>query len=127
MSFGPPGASVWSWACACHARRRRAFDVGDLAADVATVEALARLALVTRRAGCPLALRRASPELERARGVLRAQRRARRRARAGSPNSGNSRAVSRNVLSPVIRPPEISSTPSAHGSKPPPALARYWP
>jgi hypothetical protein len=41
------------------------FDVGDLAADIATVEALARLALVTRRAGCPLALRRVSPELER--------------------------------------------------------------
>jgi hypothetical protein len=39
-------------------------DAGDLAADVVTVEALARLALIARRAGCPLVLRRVSPELE---------------------------------------------------------------
>jgi hypothetical protein len=38
--------------------------VRDLAADVATVEALAGLALLARRAGCPLTLRGVSPELE---------------------------------------------------------------
>jgi hypothetical protein len=38
-------------------------DVSALAAEVAAVEALARLALVARRLGCPLKVRRASPEL----------------------------------------------------------------
>jgi hypothetical protein len=38
-------------------------DVRELAAEVAAVEALARLALVARRLGCPLKVRRASPEL----------------------------------------------------------------
>jgi NAD(P)-dependent dehydrogenase (short-subunit alcohol dehydrogenase family) len=40
-----------------------ACDVSDLAAEVAAVDALARLSLVARRLGCPLKLRRASPEL----------------------------------------------------------------
>jgi hypothetical protein len=40
-----------------------ACDVSALAAEVAAVEALARLALVARRLGCPLKVRRASPEL----------------------------------------------------------------
>jgi hypothetical protein len=38
-------------------------DVSELAAELAAVEALARLALVARRLGCPLKVRRASPEL----------------------------------------------------------------
>src|SRR3954452_11419270 len=38
-------------------------DVSALAAELAAVEALARLALVARRLGCPLKVRRASPEL----------------------------------------------------------------
>jgi hypothetical protein len=38
-------------------------DVSELAAEVAAVDALARLALVARRLGCPLKVRRASPEL----------------------------------------------------------------
>src|SRR4051812_26268318 len=38
-------------------------DVGGLAAEAAAVDALARLALVARRLGCPLKVRRASPEL----------------------------------------------------------------
>jgi hypothetical protein len=38
-------------------------DVSGLAAEVAAVDALARLALVARRLGCPLKVRRASPEL----------------------------------------------------------------
>jgi hypothetical protein len=40
-----------------------ACDVSALAAEVAAVDALARLALVARRLGCPLKVRRASPEL----------------------------------------------------------------
>ena len=38
-------------------------DVDGVAADAAAVEALARLQLVARRAGCELRLRNASPEL----------------------------------------------------------------
>ena len=38
-------------------------DVEGVAADAAAVEALARLQLVARRAGCELRLRNASPEL----------------------------------------------------------------
>jgi hypothetical protein len=38
-------------------------DVSGLAAEVAAVDALARLALVARRLGCPLKVHRASPEL----------------------------------------------------------------
>jgi NAD(P)-dependent dehydrogenase (short-subunit alcohol dehydrogenase family) len=41
-----------------------ACDVSALAAEVAAVDALARLALVARRLGCPLKVRRASPELQ---------------------------------------------------------------
>jgi hypothetical protein len=40
-----------------------ACDVSALAAEVSAVEALARLALAARRLGCPLKVRRASPEL----------------------------------------------------------------
>lgn len=40
-----------------------ACDVSALAAEAAAVDALARLALVARRLGCPLKVRRASPEL----------------------------------------------------------------
>jgi hypothetical protein len=40
-----------------------ACDVSALAAEAAAVDALARLALVARRLGCPLSVRRASPEL----------------------------------------------------------------
>jgi NAD(P)-dependent dehydrogenase (short-subunit alcohol dehydrogenase family) len=40
-----------------------ACDVSELAAEAAAVDALARLALVARRLGCPLKVRRASPEL----------------------------------------------------------------
>jgi STAS domain len=40
-----------------------ACDVSALAAELAAVDALARLALLARRLGCPLNVRRASPEL----------------------------------------------------------------
>ena len=40
-----------------------ACDVSELAAEVAAIDALARLALIARRLGCPLKVRRASPEL----------------------------------------------------------------
>jgi hypothetical protein len=40
-----------------------ACDVSALAAELAAVDALARLGLVARRLGCPLRVRRASPEL----------------------------------------------------------------
>jgi hypothetical protein len=40
-----------------------ACDVSELAAELAAVDALARLALVARRLGCPLKVRRASPAL----------------------------------------------------------------
>jgi hypothetical protein len=40
-----------------------ACDVSALAAEAAAVDALARLALVARRLGCPLKVRRASPQL----------------------------------------------------------------
>jgi hypothetical protein len=40
-----------------------ACDVSALAAEVAAIEALARLALLARRLGCPLRLRRPSPQL----------------------------------------------------------------
>lgn len=40
-----------------------ACDVSALAAELAAVEALARLALVARRLGCALRMRRPSPEL----------------------------------------------------------------
>jgi hypothetical protein len=39
-------------------------DVSALAAEVAAVDALARLALLARRLGCPLKVRRASRELQ---------------------------------------------------------------
>ena len=42
---------------------RVACDVSALAAEVEAVEALARLALLARRLGCPLRVRRASPQL----------------------------------------------------------------
>jgi hypothetical protein len=42
---------------------RIACDASALAAELAAVDALARLALVARRLGCPLRIRRASPEL----------------------------------------------------------------
>ena len=42
---------------------RVACDVSTLAAELAAVDALARLALVARRLGCPLRVRRASPQL----------------------------------------------------------------
>jgi hypothetical protein len=38
-------------------------DVSELAAELAAVDALARLSLVARRLGCPLKVRRASREL----------------------------------------------------------------
>jgi ABC-type transporter Mla MlaB component len=38
-------------------------EVSGVAADAVAVDALARLALATRRAGCQLRLRRAPPEL----------------------------------------------------------------
>jgi ABC-type transporter Mla MlaB component len=41
-----------------------ACDVSALAAEVAAVDALARLALVARRLGCPLTVRRVSRELQ---------------------------------------------------------------
>ena len=40
-----------------------ACDVDELAAEVAAIEALARLALLARRLGCPLRVRRPSSEL----------------------------------------------------------------
>jgi hypothetical protein len=40
-----------------------ACDVSALAAELAAVDALARLALLARRLGCPLRVRRASPQL----------------------------------------------------------------
>ena len=40
-----------------------ACDVSALAAEAAAVDALATLALVAKRLGCPLKVRRASPEL----------------------------------------------------------------
>jgi anti-anti-sigma regulatory factor len=40
-----------------------ACDVSALAAEAAAVDALARLALVAKRLGCPLRVRRPSPEL----------------------------------------------------------------
>jgi len=40
-----------------------ACDVSALAAEAAAVDALARLALVAKRLGCPLRVRSASPEL----------------------------------------------------------------
>ena len=42
---------------------RVACDVSALAAELAAVEALARLAVLARALGCPLRVRRASPEL----------------------------------------------------------------
>lgn len=42
---------------------RVACDARALEAELAAVDALARLALVARRLGCPLKLRRASPQL----------------------------------------------------------------
>ena len=39
------------------------WDVGPLPADIATVDALARLALLARRSGAVIQLRRVSPEL----------------------------------------------------------------
>jgi hypothetical protein len=40
-----------------------ACDVSELEAELLAVDALARLALVARRLGCPLKMRSASPEL----------------------------------------------------------------
>ena len=40
-----------------------ACDVSELGAEVAAVDALARLSLLARGLGCPLKVRRASPEL----------------------------------------------------------------
>ena len=108
-------------------------DVGSLEADLVALEALARLRLTARRLGCGLRLRNASRALEQMVafcglcGVLALEEGlVASGGTAGSPNSGNRRAVSRNALRAVIRPFECSMTCSAHGSKLPPGpLGRY--
>ncbi len=89
--------------------------------DLATVDALARLRLAARRRGGRVWLHHASPELQELlalvglRNVVPCWPRYASR-RGGRPKIGKSRAVSRKKVIPLIRPPEISSTWSDHGS-----------
>ena len=99
-------------------------------ADLAAVDGLARLQLAARRRGRRMRLRGTSRELRQLIAllglgdVLPSER----RRVSGSPNSGNSLAVSRKAVKPTTRPFEISSTWSDHGSwLPPGPLGRYWP
>ena len=112
-------------------------DVSGIAADAVAVDALARLQLAAHRHGCQVRLRRCTPRAPRSGRVHGPRRRARRvepsdarqSSRGGSPNSGNSRSVSRKNVSSTILPSESnSSTCSAHGSWPlPDSLGLYWP
>lgn len=83
--------------------------------DACTVNALARLALTSRRLGCVISLADASPcllELIALCGlgdvlpVLSDQS----SSRAGSPNNGKNFAVSRKNVIPLMRPPDVSTT-----------------
>jgi len=91
-----------------------ACDVGALGADLAALEALARLQLTARQLGCRVRLRHASRELEALLAfcglgaVLPSDRL--RLGPSGQTEDGNRRGVSRNELSPMIRPAEISIT-----------------
>ena len=90
-------------------------DVGALPADAVAIDALARINLAARRMGRQVVLRHAGDDLRDLvafvglAGALRIE-------PGGRPNSGNSVSVSRKNVNSTIRPPEISSTWSAHGS-----------
>ena len=100
-------------------------EVAGVAADAVAVDALARLALAARRAGCQVRLCGASEELRalvelsgladvlqprRAQGCSYAS------SRGGRPNSGKIVSVARKKVNSTIRPSATSSTCSAHGS-----------
>ena len=97
-------------------------DVGAAHPDAVTVEALSRLQLAARRAGCELRLRGASRELRDLVALMglvgRAARRGGRYAGSlgGRPKSGKSVSVARKNVSSTIRPSSTSITCSAHGS-----------
>jgi anti-anti-sigma regulatory factor len=92
------------------------LDVGAvIEPDACTVNALARLALTSRRLGCVIGLADASPRLlelvalcglGNVLPVVSVQS----SSRAGSPNSGKNFAVSRKNVIPLMRPPDISTT-----------------
>lgn len=89
--------------------------------DLATVDALARMALAARRLGCGLEIERAPAELRELlelAGLARVVRcpPAQAGRRGGRPNSGKSRSVSRKKVNPAIPSPEGSRTSSDHGS-----------
>lgn len=107
-------------------------DVGGLVdVDAGTVDVLARLQLTARRLGRQVPLLLASCELLELLTLGGSATSCRWRTGYGSrwggrPNSGNSLAVSRNELSPTMRPADTSSTCNAHGSwRPPGPLGRY--
>ena len=96
-------------------------DVSALARpDLGTVDALARVALLAHRHGWGVDLRDAAPELRELLGlaglaeIVSCDGQASRR--AGSPNIGKNRAVSRKKVTPLIRSPDVSTTWRDHGS-----------
>ena len=97
-------------------------DVDGVRADAEAVEALARLQLVARRAGCDLRLRNASPELRDLVAFMGLERRPARAgdgyaaSRRGRPNSGKIVSVPRKNVNSAMRPSTMCSTCSAHGS-----------
>jgi hypothetical protein len=92
-------------------------DVRAAVPDAATVDALARLQLAARRHGCELSLRHATPELRALIALMGLEDvLPYAGSSSGTPNSGNSAAVSRKNVNSTIRPSSISSTWSAQGS-----------
>jgi len=91
-------------------------DVGDLIdPDACTVNALARLALTSRRLGCVISLAGASPRLVElvalcGLGDVLPVVSDQSSSRAGSPNNGKNFAVSRKNVIPLMRPPDVSTT-----------------
>ena len=96
---------------------RSSCDVGGpRLPDAATVDALARLQLAARRLGLEIRLRHASSELQELLAFVGLATTCYESSRAGRPKSGKSVSVPRKNVSSTIRPSEISSTCSAHGS-----------
>jgi anti-anti-sigma regulatory factor len=83
--------------------------------DACTVNALARLALTSRRLGCVISLADASPRLLElvalcGLGDVLPVASDQSSSRTGSPNNGKNFAVSRKNVIPLMRPPDVSTT-----------------
>lgn len=89
--------------------------LGGVAGDVVAVDAVARLVLVAHRQGCAVTLRDATAELRQLLELSGLSELLDQSSDGGSPNSGNSRSVSRKNVSSPTRSPRNPSTWRAHG------------